>query len=80
MNLLVFQWDLDLVYDITEFIHVEKRVVYLAFVQVDFDQVVNVLGLVLGGEVVGGLEDGDDAFDEVGGETFLHGVGFDLKG
>jgi hypothetical protein len=72
MNLLIFKRDFDLVDDIAEFIHAQKRVVNFAFVEIDFNQVVNVLDFILGTCVILHLKDWNYSFDEVGCETLLH--------
>lgn len=63
MNLLVFQRDFDLVDDVAEFVHAEDGVIDFSFVQIDFNQVVDVPDFVLGVFVALHFEDGHDLFD-----------------
>ncbi len=74
MNLLVFERDLDLVDNIAELIHAQKRVVDFAFVKIDLNQVMNVLNFVFGTSVILHLEDRNYAFDQVSCEALLHWV------
>lgn len=74
MNLLIFKRDFDLVDNIAEFIHAEKWIVYFAFVEIDFNQVMNVLDFILGTSVILRLKDWNYAFDQVSCETLLHWV------
>jgi hypothetical protein len=74
MNLLVFERNFDLVDNIAEFIHAQKRIVYFAFVEIDFNQVMNVLDFIFSTSVILHLKDWNYAFDQVRCETLLHWV------